>query len=39
MGNSVVRDRATPDQLETEGNQNLISLAGKFDTGAYLSPQ
>jgi hypothetical protein len=38
MGNAVVRDRATPDQLETEGTQNLVSLAAKFDTGAYLSP-
>jgi hypothetical protein len=38
MGNAVVRDRDKPDQLETEGTQNLTSLARKFDTGAYLSP-
>src|SRR6476620_5904973 len=38
MGNAVVRDRNKPDQLENEGTQNLTSLAGKFDTGAYLSP-
>ncbi len=38
MGNAVVRDRDRPDQLEKEGTQNLTSLTGKFDTGAYLAP-
>ena len=38
MGNAVVRDRAKPEQLETEGTQNLTSLDGRFDTSAYLSP-
>lgn len=38
MGNALIRDRDHPDQLETEGTQNLTSLARKFDTGAYLSP-
>lgn len=38
MGNAVVRDRDKPGELESDGTQNLTSLAGKFDTGAYLSP-
>jgi hypothetical protein len=38
MGNAVVPDRDKPSQLETEGTQNLTSLARKFDVGAYLSP-
>ena len=38
MGNAVVRDRSKPDQLEAEGTQNLATLEGKFDTGAYLTP-
>ena len=38
MGNSVVRNRETPDKLETEGNLNLTDLASRFDTGAYLTP-
>jgi hypothetical protein len=38
MGNAVVRDRDKPDQLGTDGTQNLSSLSGKFDTGAYLTP-
>lgn len=38
MGNAIVPDRSAPDKLETEGTQNLTSLAGKIDTGAYLKP-
>ncbi|MCC6343018.1 MAG: hypothetical protein IT166_12520 [Bryobacterales bacterium] len=38
MGNAVVRDRDKPDQLETDGTQNLTDLSRKFDTGAYLVP-
>jgi hypothetical protein len=38
MGNATVPDPDKPNQLETEGTQNLTSLARKFDTGAYLSP-
>ncbi|MBS1828424.1 MAG: hypothetical protein JST93_24165 [Acidobacteria bacterium] len=38
LGNALIRDRDHPDQLEKEGTQNLTSLAGKFDTGAYLAP-
>ncbi|MFN7932224.1 MAG: hypothetical protein U0R19_02795 [Bryobacteraceae bacterium] len=38
LGNALIRDRDHPDQLEKEGTQNLSSLAGKFDTGAYLAP-
>lgn len=37
-GNAVVRDKSKPDELETEGTQNLTSLDSKFDTGAYLTP-
>ncbi|MBL8227581.1 MAG: hypothetical protein JNL98_03860 [Bryobacterales bacterium] len=38
MGNAVARDRDKPDQLETEGTQNVLDLKHKFDTGAYLTP-
>lgn len=38
MGNAVVRDRDKPDQLETEGTQNITDLSRKFDVGAYLTP-
>jgi hypothetical protein len=38
MGNAVARDRDKPDQLETEGTQNVVDLKHKFDTGAYLAP-
>ena len=38
MGNAVVHDRDKPEQLETEGTQNLAILDRKFDTAAYLSP-
>jgi hypothetical protein len=38
MGNAVVRDREKPGVLETEGTQNVTTLQGRFDTGAYLTP-
>lgn len=38
MGNAVSRDREKPDQLETEGTQNVVDLKHRFDTGAYLTP-
>ena len=38
MGNAIVPDPDKPDQLETEGTQNLTDLRFKFDPGAYLSP-
>jgi hypothetical protein len=38
MGNAIVPDPDKPDQLESEGTQNLTSLRFKFDTTAYLSP-
>lgn len=38
MGNAVVRDRDKPGALETEATQNLTSLQGRFDTGAYPTP-
>lgn len=38
MGNAVVRDREKPGVLESEGTQNLTSLQGRFDTGAYPTP-
>ncbi len=38
MGNAMVRDRDKPDQLETEGTQNVVDLRGRLDTGAYLTP-
>ena len=38
MGNAVGHDRAHPEMLDTQGTQNLTSLAGKFDTSKYLAP-
>ena len=38
MGNAVVPDRTKPDDLETEGTQNLTDLSGHFDTAPYLTP-
>ncbi|HYP14096.1 MAG TPA: hypothetical protein VEQ63_09245 [Bryobacteraceae bacterium] len=37
-GNALARDRHAPEALETEETQNLTSLNGKFDIGAYLTP-
>ena len=36
-GNAVARDQAHPDLLETQGTQNLTSLAKKFDATGYMS--
>jgi hypothetical protein len=36
-GNAVARDAQKPDLLETQGTQNLTSLARKFDASRYLS--
>jgi hypothetical protein len=38
MGNAIVEDRNQPDQLQSEGAQNLADLHTKIDTGAYLTP-
>ena len=38
MGNAIVPDPDKPDQLETDGTQNLTDLRFKFDPGAYLAP-
>ena len=38
MGNAVAHDRNQPQLLETQGTQNLTSLARKFDTSKYLAP-
>ena len=38
MGNSVVTDGTKPESIVTDQTLNLASLAGRFDTGAYLSP-
>ena len=37
-GNAVVRDKNKPEELETEGTQNVTDLKNRFDTGAYLTP-
>jgi hypothetical protein len=37
-GNAVVKDKTKPDVLESEGTQNQTDLTGRFDTGAYLTP-
>jgi hypothetical protein len=36
-GNAVARDQSHPDLLETQGTQNLTSLAKKFDPAGYMS--
>jgi hypothetical protein len=36
-GNAVAENPAEPETLETEGTQNLTSLAGKFSPAGYLS--
>jgi hypothetical protein len=36
-GNAVARDQSHPGSLETQGTQNLISLAKKFDATGYMS--
>ena len=38
MGNAIVPDPDKPDQLETDGTQNLIDLRFKFDPCAYMAP-
>jgi hypothetical protein len=38
MGNAVVRDGSKPESPVTDQILNLASLAGRFDTNAYLSP-
>ena len=38
LGNLIVRGRADPDEIDNSAGQNVTSLAGRFDTSAYLSP-
>jgi len=38
MGNSLVTDGTKPESIVTDQTLNLASLAGRFDTDAYLSP-
>jgi hypothetical protein len=38
MGNAVVTDGSNPESIVTDQALNLTSLAGRFDTDAYLSP-
>jgi hypothetical protein len=38
MGNAVAHNSAQPQLLETQGTQNLTSLARRFDTSRYLGP-
>ena len=38
LGNAVAPDPSHPTELETQGTQNLTTLAGKFDTSKYLEP-
>jgi len=37
QGNAVFHDPGDPEHLDTEGTQNLTSLAGRFDPRGYLS--
>jgi hypothetical protein len=39
MGNAVVQDSEHPEVLDTATGANITSLAGRFDTTAYLSDQ
>jgi hypothetical protein len=38
MGNAKVSDRNAPEAMVTDETLNMKTLAGKFDTSAYLSP-
>ena len=38
LGNLIVRGRADPNEIDNSAGLNLTSLAGRFDTSAYLSP-
>lgn len=38
MGNAVVTDGTKPESIVTAQTLNLASLAGRFDTDAYISP-
>jgi hypothetical protein len=38
MGNAVAHEASQPQFLETQGTQNLTSLAKKFDISRYLAP-
>jgi len=38
LGNSIAPDREHPTELDTKGNSNVLSLAGRFDTSKYLVP-
>jgi hypothetical protein len=38
MGNAFSRDRENPENLDTEGTQNVTDLHWRFDTGAYPVP-
>jgi hypothetical protein len=37
MGNAIAPNRDQPEQLETQGTQNVTELLRRFDTGAYLA--
>ncbi len=37
-GNSIAKRSDNPSVLDTSGNQNVTSLASRFDTKAYLAP-
>jgi len=38
LGNLIVRGRTDPDEIDNSADLNQTSLAGRFDTSAYLSP-
>lgn len=38
MGNSVVRSKTQPEELDRSGSANVTDLRWRFDTGSYLSP-
>jgi hypothetical protein len=38
LGNAIAPDPNSPTELDTKESQNLISLAGKFDTSKYIVP-
>ncbi len=38
LGNALARNPEHPDQLDTEGTQNVTDLSGRLDTARYLAP-
>ena len=38
LGNLIIREQSVPDEVDNSTGMNLVSLAGRCDTSAYLTP-